>query len=425
MENTNKGFFFTLKFLPLFITQFLGAFNDNLFRAAILMIITFSSTEGGTSIGIMNNIAIGLFMLPYFIFSALAGQLADKFEKSTQIFWIKVWEIALMVAGAYAFYVENVVFLIVILSGLGLQSTFFGPIKYAMLPDLMKKSELLSANALFEAGTFIAILLGTTIGAFVVASQGGLYGISLLTIGVAVVGAISSRYVPKTGRAAPQLVIQKNIFMSTGQQIKKAWSIAYTRRAIICISWIWMYGAIYTTQMPVVAKQHLNGNEDVVTLFMALFTLGIGIGSALCSKLLKGSISAKLATPCLLLLTVLGTILFLLLPPVSEATELLTISAFLSDVYNWIILILLVAIAALAGMTIVPMYTILQEKSDTSERSRMIAANNVVNSGFMVIGSLIATVILSFGFSTAIVLLILGFANFLVMPSASKLNKSL
>ncbi len=426
MKNPIIALLGTRRFLPLFITQFLGAFNDNLFRSAIIMLITFGMLdEMAASPAVMNNVAIGLFILPYFIFSALAGQLADKFEKSRQIVWIKLWEVALMVIGALGFYYSSLPLLIIVLSGLGLQSTFFGPIKYGILPDLMKPQELLSANALIEAGTFIAILLGTIIGGLLMASGNGVFGITALTILAAVVGVFSGKSVPKGMPAAPDLTIKKNIFASTGEQLKKAMSVSVTRRTIIGISWIWMYGSIYITQIPVVAKEHLHGDETVVTLFMACFTFGIGIGSMLCSKLLKGRISAKLAKPALLWLFGLGVLLFALLPTKSEASTLLDLTAFMAIAYNWLILAVLLLTAMLAGLIIVPMYAILQDKAKPQERSRMIAANNIVNSGFMAGGSIIASLIIAFGFSTIEVLFILGLANLLIIPSVDKLHKTL
>ena len=190
----------TRRFLPLFVTQFLGAFNDNLFRAALIMLITFRLAEQvAMDPGVLNNLATGLFILPYFIFSALAGQLADKFEKTTQIIWIKIWEILLMIIGAIGFAYEILPLLMFTLAGLGLQSTFFGPIKYGVIPDLLNREEMLTANALIETGTFVAILLGTIVGGLVVLSTGGIESLAGLTIGVAIIGTLSGSRVPNTG----------------------------------------------------------------------------------------------------------------------------------------------------------------------------------------------------------------------------------
>lgn len=421
-----SAFFVSRRFLPLFITQFLGAFNDNLFRQAIIILITFGlAQQVAMAPAILNNLAVGFFILPYFLFSALAGQLADKYEKSGQIFWIKVWEVGLMIAGAFALYLSSLPLLIAVLSGLGLQSTFFGPIKYGILPDLMKETELLSANALIEAGTFIAILFGTIIGGLLIQLDSGWQYLAALTISVAFVGTLSGRMVPKTGQAAPDLKITKNIFASTGEQLRVAWQTDVTRRSILGISWIWLYGSIYISQMPVVAKDHLGGDESVVTLFMACFSVGIGVGSFLCNKLLKGAISARLAPPALLVLLVLSGFLYLILPPVSDGLPQLSVTAFLALPFNWVILIILTLTAIFAGMIIVPMYAILQNKTDRAQRSRMIAANNIINSGFMAGASLTAAALIAAGLTTMDVLLLTGIANLLLLKPAKALHDEL
>jgi len=412
-------------FLPLFITQFLGAFNDNLFRQAIIILITFGlAEEMSSSPAVMNNLAIGLFMLPYFLFSAFAGQLADKYEKTGQIIWIKVWEIALMAVGAIGFYMSSLPLLIAVLAGLGLQSTFFGPIKYSILPDLVKKEELVTANAMVEAATFIAILLGLLIGGFVMANEEGRTYISLFTIAIAILGTFTGRMVPKTGQAAPNLKLRINIFASTGEQLKNAWNNTICRRAIMGISWIWLYGSLYIAQMPVIVKNHLGGDETVVTLFMGCFTIGIALGSFLCSKLLKGIISARLAQPALVVLIILSIILYIAIPPAQNITPV-PIAAFIVNPVNWPIIAILLATAMGAGVVIVPLYAIVQHNSDRTERSRMIAATNIFNSAFMVGGAGIAAVLISVGFTTPGILLLLGFGNFIIYRIARLLEIAL
>ena len=425
-KGSNNSFILKRHFLPLFITQFLGAFNDNLFRQAIIILITFGlAQQVGMAPAILNNLAVGFFILPYFLFSALAGQLADKYEKAGQIFWIKIWEVALMCAGALALYFSSLPLLIAVLAGLGLQSTFFGPIKYGILPDLVQEKELLTANSVVEAGTFIAILLGTIIGGLLMKEADGWFYLSTLTISVALIGTLSGRMVPKTGRAAPNIRVRANIFSSTGKQLKIAWKTDVTRRSIVGISWIWLYGSIYISQMPVVAKDHLGGDETVVTLFMACFSVGIGVGSFLCSKLLKGVISARLSRPALLLLLLLSLILYATLPAKQPDTTPLPVAVFLTSGFNWFIVAILTLTAIFAGMIIVPMYAILQHETPRSQRSRMIAANNIINSGFMAGGSLLAAALIASGLSTTDVLLIFGGANLLILSSARKLEKML
>lgn len=421
----SSGFIGSRRFLPLFITQFLGALNDNLFRQALIMLITYRLAEQlAVAPAVLNNMAIGLFILPFFLFSALAGQLADKFEKSNQVFWIKLWEVGLALMGALGFYLESLPLLIGVLSGLGLQSTFFGPIKYGILPDLMKKEELLTANALVEAGTFIAILIGTIIGSYVVLQSGGVAVIAGLSITVALLGTASGRMVPKTGRAAPDLVLRKNIFAATGAQLKSAWQHPIARPAILGISWIWLFGSLYITQIPDIVKNRIGADESVATLALACFSLGIGSGSMLASSLLKGRISARLAAPALTLLAALSVLLYLLLPsaPSPVAISLLD---FLGQPMNWFLVAVLLLIATSAGVVIVPLYTILQDSTERGERSRMVAANNIFNSGFMAGGSILASILLAFGLGTPAVLLLAGLANLLVLPVARQLNSRL
>lgn len=414
----------TRRFLPLFITQFLGAMNDNLFRQALIMLITYRiAEEMAMQPAVLNNLAIGLFILPYFIFSALAGQLADKFDKSKQIVWIKLWEVGLMLTGALAFHLESLPMMIGVLSGLGLQSTFFGPIKYSILPELTTKEELLGANGLIEAGTFVAILLGLLVGGLLVLQPGGTEKMAYLMISLAVIGTISGSLVPRTGAAAPALKLNLNIFSATGHQLKAAWQNDVARPAIIGISWIWLYGSIYITQIPDIVKNRLGGDETVVTVIIACFSIGIGVGSLLCSRLLKGEISARLARPALLTLAALSTLFYLALPGENgvNATEPMDLALFMDATSNWVSLALLIGVAMAAGMVIVPFYAILQDRSDRSERSRMIAANNIVNSGFMTGGTIIAAILITLGLTSSHVLLIYALANLLILPVAAKL----
>ncbi len=415
----------TRRFLPLFVTQFLGALNDNLFRQSLIMLITFRLAESlSVKPALMNNLAIGLFILPYFLFSALAGQLADKYEKSGQIFWIKVWEICLMLIGAIGFYHMSLPLLMATLAGLGLQSTFFGPIKYGILPDLMKKKELVGANALIEAATFIAILLGTIIGGLLILGNNGIFYVVALTFSVAVVGTLSGSMVPKAGKAAPDLKLSFNIFTETGRQLKKAWQHPVARPAITGISWIWLYGSIYMTQIPVLVKERLHGDETVVTLFLACFSLGVGAGSFLSSKLLKGRISADYVVHALFSLMLVSLLLCFLLPGETALSGALTnVSTFLASPSSWLILIVLIVISAAAGLWVVPLYAILQTSTDRNERSRTIAANNIVNSGFMAGGALLATFLLGLGLSSTGLLLVLAFANLLLIPASLNLRK--
>ncbi len=427
MGRTQWQLFGTRRFLPLFITQFLGALNDNLFRQALVILITVKlAGEMGIQPSILTNLAIGLFILPFFLFSALAGQLADKYEKTNQIVWIKVWEIGLMVAGAFAVYFQNFYMMVAILSGLGLQSTFFGPIKYGVLPDLMKTDELLSANALIEAGTFVAILLGILVGGLVISHDGDNFIISGLMIAFAVIGTLTGRLVPKTGQAAPDLTIRRNIFVSTGTLLKSAWNSDIARPAIIGISWIWLYGSIYIAQIPEVVYARMGGDKTVITLVIACFSVGIGAGALLCSRILKGEISARLAPRALMGLGAVSLLFVLALPdepnvPFTVDT-VVGIKAFVMTIGNWPMLVALIGVAMMAGMVIVPLYTILQEYTPREGRSRAIAANNVFNSAFMAGGTLVAAALISLGLTVIQILILYAAANLLLLRPARSLK---
>lgn len=438
--DSGQHFLFTRRFAPLFITQFLGAFNDNLFRQAVIILITFRfAQELAVSGPVLTNLAVGLFILPFFLFSALAGQLADKYEKTTQIVWIKLWEVGLTILGAFAFYLNSLPMMIVILAGLGLQSTFFGPIKYSILPALMHRHELVAANGLIQAATYIAILAGLVVGGSLILSEGGLSQVSGVMIGFAVIGTLTGRMVPKTGRADPELKIDINIIASTGRLLRTSWRNDTIRRSIVAISWIWLLGTIFIAQIPDIVKNRLGGDEQVVTLFMVCFCLGIGAGAFLCSRLLKGAISARLAGPGLLLLAVLTTLMYLALPSAPEAladlqsapeafelAELMeNLSSFLATPVHAVVTGLMLLVAMAAGVVIVPLYAVLQDKSPPAERSRTMAATNIVNSGFMAVGSLAAAALIGQGLSSAQILLLTGLLNLAFIPVARRLENNL
>lgn len=437
MPEKEPHFLFTRRFLPLFITQFLGAFNDNLFRQAVIILITFRFAEQmALSAPVLTNLAVGLFILPFFLFSALAGQLADKYEKTTQIVWIKLWEVVLTLLGAFAFYLNSLPLMIAILAGLGLQSTFFGPIKYSILPALMHRHELVAANALIQAATYLAILAGLVVGGALILSEGGLLQVSGVMIGLAIVGTLTGRMVPKTGQADPTLQIDINILASTGQLLRKSWRNDTIRRSIISISWIWLLGTIFIAQIPDIVKNRLGGNEQIVTLFMVSFCVGIGAGAFLCSRVLKGTISARLAVPGLYMLAALTTLMFLVLPSAPlvfeeaargpSASEMVVffqnLRAFLAAPLYALITGLMLLIAMAAGVVIVPLYAVLQDQSPPAERSRTMAVTNIINSGFMAVGSLVAAALIGVGLTSAQILLLTGLANLLFVRVSNRLE---
>ncbi|WND03415.1 MFS transporter [Temperatibacter marinus] len=427
-EKNNSSTFRLLKsrrFLPLFITQFLGAFNDNLYKLAMLALIVYVLATGSSSeAALLSNIAAGLFMLPFFLASALAGQLSDKYEKSTLIKFIKLWEIGLMIIGAYGFYTGNIVLMMIILFGMGLQSTFFGPIKYAILPQHLEKDELLPANSLMEAGVFLAILLGTLFGAPLILAENGIVLAAMGTISIAVLGFITALFIPKTARAAPDIRIRKNIFAETRTQFREAKSNPIIFLSIIGTSWFWMFGSVFLAQITPMARSLLYLDEYGMTAILALFTVGIGIGSILCNRILKGQISGIYQRKSLVIILLCGIFLYGTLVWYSTAVEqpvdgtLISVWAFIQNPITWVMGLAILGMSAAGGMFIVPLYARLQHQSDPDKCSRTIASNNVMNSVFMVLGAVAALLILKLGsvldlpLDVAEILLIVSLLNY-------------
>ncbi len=406
--------FRTPRFLPLFITQFLGAFNDNVFKNALVILITYVAAEKAElNSQLMVTAAAGVFILPFFLFSATAGQLADKHEKVSLIRIIKFIEILLMAGAVYGFYSQSTSFLLVILFLMGAQSTFFGPIKYGILPEKLKEDELISGNALIEAGTFVAILVGTIIGGLLILSSFGVGLVSFLVIFVAIGGWVSSFFIPTGLAADPSLKVDHNIFRET-------WKIVnYTRNhrdvflSILGISWFWLVGATFLAQFPTYGKEIIGGNEQVVTLFLTVFTVGIGIGSLLCNKLLRGEIVATYVP-----LGILGMTLFTVdLYFASKYTftsapgELIGVFSFLSHLTSWRILGDLFLISICSGIYIVPLYAIMQARTELSHRSRTVASNNILNALFMVVSAIGTSIMFIMNYSVTQVFLTVAFLN--------------
>lgn len=405
----------TRRFLPLFLTQALGALNDNLFRNALALLVVYRIAEATEIDGqLLVTVAAGLFILPFFLFSATAGQFADKFEKSRLIRAVKAAEVAVMGLAAAGFVSGDVYLLIGVLFLMGTQSAFFGPVKYSILPDHLSEDELIGGNALIEAGTFLAILAGTIAGGLLILQDNGA---AIVAGGVVIVSALGlgcSFAIPKAPAPAPDLRINPNLFQETRKLLKHARARRGTFLAILGISWFWMVGATFLSQFPAFARDVLSGDETVVTLFLTVFSIGIGIGSLACNRILGGEISAKYVP-----LAAIGMTLFIAdlyfatdgLPP-----EGLPMSAgtFLSIAANWRILADLTAISVCGGLFIVPLYAILQSRPEAAVRSRTIAANNVMNALFMVLGAASAAAILALGYTVTDVVLALAVGNGIV-----------
>ena len=418
----------TKKFLPLFITQFFGAFNDNVFKNAFLIWFTYDiSQKLDMNAQIMVTIASGLFVLPFFLFSALAGQIADKFEKSKIVRIIKIAEILIMLLSFSGFYFENIYLLLVLIFLMGVHSTFFGPIKYSLLPEALKNDELIIGNALIEGGTFLAILLGTILGGVVVRSQNGIEIISASVVLFAVIGYISSRFIPKTPISDLNLKISFNIFSQTLKIIGYAKKENTVWLSIVGISWFWFIGITFLSNFPIYTKNIINGDEFIVTLFLAIFSIGIGMGSVMCNKLLKGKINGKFV-PLGSIGISIGILAFCISSHFYQTPEnIISIGEFFTNsCQSYLIIFSLLTIAIFSGIYIVPLYAIMQYRSNNQYLSRIIAANNVMNALFMVASSFVIIALIKINITLLQIFLTLAIFNIFVFFFIRKIvNKNL
>ncbi|MBX3709143.1 MAG: acyl-[ACP]--phospholipid O-acyltransferase [Gammaproteobacteria bacterium] len=404
------------RFSPLFLTQFFGAFNDNLFKNALVILITYQlSNELRLNAEILITIAAGVFILPFFLFSAIAGQLADKYEKSMLIRYTKLAEIILMSFVGVAFYLHSIFMLLIILFLLGTQATFFGPMKYSILPDHLETNELIAGNALLESGTFLAILLGTIIGGILASFHIGAMLVSIFAISIALLGYCASLFIPIAHTNAPSLKLQPNVINESLKIIRHTFKNRDVYLVILGISWFWLIGATYLSQFPTYVKNTLSAQSSIVTLFLTFFTAGIGVGSILCNRLLKGRIHATYVPLAALGMSLFGIdLVFASHHTQTQSNELISMFQFLSHLSNWRILIDLLLLSACGGIYIVPLYALLQHESEPSYRSRAIASNNIFNALFMVIAAIATSLMLFLHFSITTVFLIIAIANLFV-----------
>ena len=403
------------RFAPFFWTQFLGAANDNIFKNAFVVFVTFEAAKTlAVDSGMIVNLIGAIFILPFMAFSATSGQLADKYEKSRMIRWIKLLEIAIMVIGLAGFVLPSIGLLFAALALLGLHSTLFGPVKYAILPQHLAMSELVGGNGLVESGTFIAILLGTIAGGLVVAIKpDGTLLAGVLTIVVAIAGWLTSRRIPLTPAVAPELAINWNPVTETWRNLKIAQENLVVWRSMLGISWFWFYGAIYLAQLPAFTQRVLGGDEHVFTLLLALFSIGIGVGSLLCERLSGRKIEIGLVPFGSIGLTLFAIDLWLASRGMN-ASGTSGVAAFLAVSAHWRIAIDIVLLGVFGGFYTVPLYALIQSRSQPSHRSRIIAANNILNALFIVVSAIVAIGLLQAGVSIPQLFLVVGVMNALV-----------
>jgi MFS family permease len=376
------------RFVPLFATQFLGAFNDSLFKQAVVLFVTYQLLKDARQEFQFSAIAQGLFILPFFLFSALSGQLADDHDKAKLIRIIKFAEIGIMILGGAGLMLANKYLMLAAVLAMGVHSTFFGPIKYAILPQHLRKDEVLGGTGLVEAGTYIAILLGTILAGVVASRPDWAAG---AVLGFALLGYLAGRQVPPAPPAAERLPITWHIVHASIELVSATMHIRRLFLAILAISFFWTIGAVLIIIFPPLVKNVLGANEQVASLFIAVFSIGIAIGSVAINRLLKSEVSARFAPPSVIAMGVFVLLLhFVALTWSKHGPELTTLGNFLVNPMAWPMIFCLLGVAISGGMFVVPLYAFLTTTVPKTETSRTVAANNIVNSGAMVLGSLLS-----------------------------------
>ncbi|HYC36270.1 MAG TPA: MFS transporter [Usitatibacter sp.] len=403
------------RFAPLFWTQFLGAANDNLFKFAFTLLATYEAARWGGGSGATAGFVIGaVFIAPFLIFSATSGQLADKFERGALMRFVKSLEIAVMAIAAVGFATQSANLLYVCVFLMGLHSTLFGPVKYAYLPQHLKDSELTGGNGLVEMGTFVAILLGTMAGGLLVkaGASGPVYvaGGCLL---LAVLGRIAAHFIPHSPAPAPELAINWNPFSETWRNLAIAAQDKSVFHSLLGISWLWFFGSIFLTAITPFARDVLAGDENVVTLLFAVFSVGIGLGALACERLSGRKVEIGLVPFGSIGMTVFAVDLWLasrgMAPAVVPAQA--GIQAFLADTANWRVLADLFLLAFFGGLYSVPLYAVIQARAEPTHRARIIAANNIMNALFMIVAALMAKALLDAGLTLPQLFLVVGLMN--------------
>ena len=419
---TSASLLLKKRFLPLFITQFLNAFNDNFFKMAMVILVTFDIMSDPALEGQFNGLAGGLLMLPFFLFSALAGQLADKKDKSKIIRIVKNAEIIIMLIGAAGILFQSIPIMLIALFALGTQSAFLGPIKYAILPQHLYEDEVLGGTGLIEAGTYIAILAGVIMGGLLSPAHSAI-GIIIFSL----IGRLSAQFIPD---APPELggdtiKIDYNIFRNSWKLLSNTMQISYIAFTIWAISFFWAIAAVLGAIFPPMVKNALHGDNTVATLFTAIFSIGIAIGSIAINKMLKGTVSAKYS---MLSVIIMGLFVLHLWWAVTQWTvptgDLLNWQNFTNEPYAKIIILDILGIAIAGGMFVVPLYAFLTTSVAKVETARTVAANNIINSGAMVLGTIIYMGLIAIGISITETLFLISTACIFSAWLAYKLNKS-
>ncbi|MDH0894309.1 MULTISPECIES: MFS transporter [unclassified Pseudomonas] len=385
----------TRRFLPFFVTQLLGAFNDNVFKQSLILAILFKLSVSADRDLLVNLCAL-LFILPFFLFSALGGQFGEKFDKDRLIRAIKLAEIVIMVVGATGFLFDDLFLMLAALFAMGTHSALFGPVKYSILPAALREEELVGGNALVEMGTFLAILAGTIGAGLLMSGEGYRMAVGVAIVVTAVAGYLASRSIPRFAAALPQLQVDWNIFRQSWQIMRLGLGQRpAVSRSLIGSSWFWFLGAIYLTQIPTFAKELLHGDESVVTLILTVFSVGIALGSMLCERMSGHKVEIGLVPFGSFGLSLFGILLWATASGFPQAAATHDWLGLLRMGEAWWVLGSILGLGVFGGFYIVPLYALIQSRTEEHERARVIAANNILNALFMVAAALVSILFLS------------------------------
>ena len=402
------------RFAPFFWTQFSGAANDNVFKFAFTVMVTYQLSVSWLPPAMAGLVIGALFILPFLLFSATAGQLTDKHDKTAMIRFVKNLEIGIMLLAAFGFYTDNIPVLLLCTFLMGLHSTLFGPVKFAYLPQVLSERELTGGNGMVEMGTFVAILLGNIAGGLLVAiPEVGHRDVAIACVVLALVGRVIAGYIPAAPATDPGLKINWNPISETWRNLKLAHGNLVVFRSLLGISWMWFFGAVFLSQFPSLAKEVLHGNEQVASMLLVVFSIGIGTGSLLCEVLSKRHVEIGLVPLGAIGMSVFAIDLYFAsrgLP----ASEIMGLGAFLAQPAHWRVLADLALLSLFAGLYSVPMYALIQLRSQPTHRARIIAANNILNALFMIASSVIAGLLLKSNFTIPQIFLFTGLANAVV-----------
>ncbi len=402
------------RFAPFFWTQFAGAANDNLFKFAFTVMVTYQLSVSWLEPSMAGLVIGALFILPFLLFSATAGQLTDKYDKTVMIRFVKNLEIGIMLLAAYGFYLDQVVVLLACTFLMGLHSTLFGPVKFALLPQVLSERELTGGNGMVEMGTFVAILSGNIVGGLLVAiPEIGHQTVAIACVAMAIVGRVVAGYIPKAPATDPTLKVNWNPISETWRNLTLAHGNLVVFRSLLGISWMWFFGAVFLSQFPSLAKEVLHGDANVASLLLVVFSIGIGTGSLLCEMLSRRHVEIGLVPVGAIGMSVFAIDLYFASTGL-PASPAMGLSAFVSQAAHWRVMADLALLSLFAGLYSVPMYALIQLRSQPTHRARIIAANNILNALFMIASSVIAGALLKSGFTIPQIFLFTGLANAVV-----------